>query len=144
MRWFLVFVFAAGLMVFTGCTKEKTYPAPPIRDNKAIIDLDGLQEGVPSFFTFFAEDRQKINFFVVKKKASTEAYFDACEKCYYKKRGYLFAEGSLVCKDCNISFGVNELKQGFGSCHPVPIKGTVKDNRLIIALDELKKGKRFF
>jgi len=136
--------FVAGLMVFPGCSKEKSYPSPSIKDNEAIIDLGSMKEDVPSFFTLAAEDGQKIHFFVVKKKGTAEVYFDACEKCYYRKKGYTFRDGALVCKDCNISFEIGELSTGLGSCRPVPIKSSIKNSTLLISLDELKKGKRFF
>lgn len=136
-------VFSAVLLVFTGCAKENTYQAPPVKGNEALINLDSIKKGVPSFFTIKLDDK-KINFFVVKKKEGTEAYFDACEKCYYRKKGYVFREKSVICKDCNIAFGINDLKTGFGSCRPVPLRGSVKENNFVIPLDELKKGKRFF
>lgn len=136
-------IFTALFLVSAGCTQERTYQAPPLRDKEALIDLEGITEGIPSFFTVRL-DKTEVHFFVVKKKEGLEAYFDACEKCYYRKKGYVFRDDAVICKDCNISFGVNDLQSGFGSCRPVPIHGSVRENNYVIPLDELKKGKRLF
>jgi len=133
----------AAAFLLLGCSKLPEYKAPP-QDGKHIsISIKSLKDAEPEFFTVKVEGK-KINFFVVKILDRVESYFDACEKCYVYGKGYRHDSFSVTCRYCNVRYRVDSLKDGVGSCHPIPLKGERKGNKYIIATEDIKKGKKYF
>ncbi len=143
MRYLLVAVSLMTVLIVAGCTKMPQHPNPLIKDSSVVIDLHELQDKAPEFDTVEFNGGQA-NFFVLKISGNVESYFDACIRCYQDKKGYRAEGGSIVCRACGVTYPLDMLKDGFGSCHPIQLPGEIKGDQYIIPLDEIKKGTKYF
>ncbi len=137
-------VFALGiLLALYACTKKPTYPEARFDGADVRIVLNKLKEKTPVFFTFHAGDKG-INYFVVKVNGSVESYFDACAKCYPQKAGYRLEGGRVVCRTCDVHYGLEDLKDGIGSCYPIKLPGRLQGETYVISRKDLLAGGRYF
>jgi uncharacterized membrane protein len=132
-----------SVLIVAGCTKLPQYPNPSIKDDSVVINTPGLQEKLPEFYTVEFNDGTA-NFFVLKVSGNVESYFDACIRCYKDKEGYRAEGGSIVCRACGVTYPLDMLKDGFGSCHPIQLQGEINGDQYIISLDDIKKGTKYF
>lgn len=134
------------LLVFgiLSCSRQPVHPGPAVAGADIIIYAEALQDGIPQFFSYRFQDKH-INFFVVRFEGRILSFLDACMKCYPKKLGFRFKDGTIACKACNERYPVSEIEKGFGSCYPVRIKGKVEEDKYFITAKELENtGARFF
>lgn len=92
---------------------------------------------MPRFFGY-GHGKASVSFFVVLLEEEVESYFNACETCHAKKRGYELRGERIVCKACGESYLVEELKQGVGSCYPVRLEGRAEGGEYLIPLEALR------
>ncbi|UCG78741.1 MAG: DUF2318 domain-containing protein [Nitrospirota bacterium] len=131
------------VVLLASCSKSPQYPSPDIKEGSIVIDKATLREGAPEFFSIEIENN-RINFFVLVIDGNVESYLDACIRCYKEKKGYRVEGERVVCRACGVTYPVEMLKDGFGSCHPIPIKGTMAKGYYSIALDDIKSGAKYF
>ncbi|MFZ5996985.1 MAG: Fe-S-containing protein [Nitrospirota bacterium] len=115
------------LLCITACGKQPTYTEAPLSGQEVAIDVSLLSDGVPHFFRYHYQGRN-INFFVVKMEGKVLSFFDACMKCYPKRLGFRFDNGSVVCKACSEQYPLTEIEKGFGSCYPIRLEGRLQDH----------------
>ena len=141
MKVFLIlsaFLFLAG-----SCRHKPYYAAAPFDGRQATIDISGLQESAPEFYTVVLGEK-RIDFFVVMVNGELAAYFDACKECYFKKQGYRHDNGAMLCRACNIRFPMDKLRTGIGGCYPIRVNGFREGSRYIISGEALEAGKKYF
>jgi uncharacterized membrane protein len=119
------------------------YPEAPFDGNSVRIELADVPEKKPVFFSF-STDTRRINFFLFKTNGDIESYFDACGKCYPQKLGFRLEGNRVVCRACEVSYHLDDLKAGIGSCYPIKLKGRVEGNTFIIDKQDILKGDKFF
>lgn len=124
-------------MFIAACSKQPSYPEPARIGSDVSIDIASLKPSAPEFFTYH-HGGKKINFFVINIDGKILSFFDACERCYPKKKGYRNEGGNVVCKACNIKFPVTEIEKGIGSCFPIKLEGSVKDGKYLIPVSNLE------
>lgn len=96
------------------------------------------------FFSYTFEDKE-VRFFLLKSNDGViRAAFDACDVCYRARKGYTQNGDLMICNNCGMQFPEDKINVNLGGCNPSPIERTVKGDKLIITLEELAKGKRFF
>ncbi len=130
-------------LCFSGCSKMPVYPEASFNGTSVKIPLNELDEKKPVFFTFHNE-KNKINYFVVKTDGSYQAYFDACAKCYRRKNGYRLDGSRVICRACDVNYSVNDLKEGIGSCYPIKLEGRVEGNVFVIYKEAILAGGKYF
>lgn len=131
------------ILIFSSCSKNPVYPEAPFDGSGIRIKLSAVPEKKPVFFTFTAPPR-RINFFLLRREGTIEAYFDACAKCYHKKLGYRVENEQVVCRACEVSNHLDDLKDGIGSCYPIRLKGRVEGDAFVIGKDDILKGEKYF
>jgi uncharacterized membrane protein len=131
------------VVALSACTKTPDYKQAPWDGVQVAIGIENLKEKTPEFYSLDLDGR-RINFFLVRIGGDVQSYFDACATCYREKMGYRVRGQEVVCRACNLSFKLEDLKKGEGSCHPIPLKNRVEKGFCIITGDELKKGLNFF
>lgn len=131
------------ILLLSACSKKPVYREAPFDGSSIRIRLADIPEKKPVFFTFSA-NTPGINFFLLRRNGSIESYFDACGKCYPQKSGYRLDNDRVVCRACNVSYHLDELKDGIGSCYPIKLTGRVEGNTFIIDMQDIMKGKKFF
>ena len=126
------------------CDRQPRYPEPARSGTDVAIDIAGIGENVPRFFTYHYSGCN-INFFVIKIRGRVLSFLDACMKCHSKKLGFRFADESVVCKACDERYPVSDIEAGLGSCYPVRLEGRSEGDRYLVPIAELEKmGERFF
>lgn len=111
---------------------------------KVTIALAELNDGQAHFYSYKGQGG-KISFFVVKDMDGTlRAAFDACDVCYKEKKGYEQKGEQMICKNCNQAFPVAKIGTVSGGCNPSPLKTTLADPTLEIAVGDLEAGVHYF
>ena len=136
-------VLLSLVLLFSACSKKPVYPEAPFDGNSIRIELAVIPEKRPVFFTFTADNR-KINFFLLRRNGNIESYFDACGKCYPRKLGFRLEHDRVVCRACDVSYRLDDLKEGIGSCYPIKLEGRVEGKTFVIDRNDILKGKNFF
>jgi len=140
----LVVLAAAGIVGWKVVGVGGGYPLVAAESGVVAIPAAQVSDGKAHFFSYRSGDAL-VNFFVLKSHDGTiRAAFDACDVCYQAKKGYRQEGDVMVCNNCNQQFRsdlINELK---GGCNPAPLRRTEADGRIVIAVDDLAAGARFF
>ena len=131
------------IILFSSCSKKPVYRAAPFDGRSIRIELADVPEKKPVFFTFSA-NTHGINFFLLRRSGGIESYFDACGKCYPQKLGYRLDNDRVICRACNVSYHLDDLKDGIGSCYPIKLKGRVEGKTFVIDRKDILEGERFF
>jgi len=136
--WFIL------CLVLCSCARKPVYPVAPFERGSVRIELSALSEKKPVFYTFREGKEKGINFFVLKLNGEVQSYFDACAKCYPKKKGYRQAGDRLDCRACDVTYSVYDLKEGIGSCYPIRLKGRIEAGSYVIDREDLLQGGKYF
>jgi len=131
------------ILLLAACSKKPVYPEAPFDGSSIRIELAVLPEKKPVFFTFFS-NKLGINYFLLKRNGNIESYFDACGKCFPRKLGFRLADDHVVCRACDVSYRLDDLKDGIGSCYPIKLKGRVEGKTFVIDRKDILEGERFF
>lgn len=109
------------------------------------IPVAGLQTQKASYYRVLLEGRE-IRFFAVKgSDGKIRTALDACDACYREKKGYDQKGTMMICRNCGMAFPVDRIgPSSVGGCNPHHLPSRVEGDKLVIAVDELRKGVRFF
>jgi uncharacterized membrane protein len=104
-----------------------------------------LDDGKAHFYKFEGGGKE-IAFFVVKASdGSFHTAFDACDVCFREKKGYEQNGDAMVCKNCNNRFAINRIgPHEAGGCNPSYLPHQIRGEFIIIDVNDLKTGARFF
>lgn len=116
----------------------------PVRDGAVRLPVSTFDDGQARWYTY--HDRGiDIQFFVLKSSDGViRAAFNACDVCFLEKKGYRQEGDEMVCNNCGQSFAsvlVNEVQ---GGCNPSPLARTIKGGELVIQIDDILAGAKFF
>ncbi len=131
------------LITLVSCSRQAVYPGPDVSETNIVIDLSVLQPELPKFYTCTFQGK-KINFFTILLNSKAVSFLDACTSCYPQKRGYKYQNGTVVCKDCDMTFSVYKLEKGLGGCYPIKIEGRTDKGKYFIPLTALQSAAHQF
>jgi len=97
----------------------------------------------PRFYSLSIEGKN-ISFFLVRVNGEIQAYFNACKECYPKKLGFSSETGYMKCRACDERWPLESLRDGIGSCYPIPLRGTLKGDESVITREVILEGLKFF
>jgi uncharacterized membrane protein len=93
----------------------------------------------------YRDGNKTVRYFILKSSDGViRAAFDACDVCWPAGKGYYQDGDVMVCRNCGRRFAsvlVNEVK---GGCNPAPLQRSVEGNHLVIAVDDILEGYRYF
>ncbi|MEJ2697077.1 MAG: Fe-S-containing protein [Candidatus Sulfobium sp.] len=141
MKFLIIPAVLATLLL--SCSKSIPYHDLPFDGQSVSIDITGVRENQPEFYSVVV-DGKKLSFFIVRINGEIQSYFNACARCYPRKLGFNPDGGDMRCRSCNAKYPLDELKEGIGSCCPIRLKGIEKKNTYVIARESLLKGIKFF
>jgi uncharacterized membrane protein len=124
-----------------------TVPAQEIKPQNGVFTFPASQfeDGKARHYQFTNENGQKIRFFVVKSTDGIiRAAFDACERCWKAKKGYVQEGDSMTCINCGLKFRTDKVNVVTGGCNPSALKRTMKDGNVIIAVQDVTTGLGYF
>lgn len=93
----------------------------------------------------YTDGSLKIRYFVLKSSDGVlRAAFDACDVCWPSGKGY-FQEGDhMVCRNCGQRFSSLLINQVRGGCNPEPLARSVVGDRLVIRVEDILAGRKYF
>ena len=114
-------------------------------DGTVTIPVARISDGKAQFYRF-ADGGKEIAFFVVKgTDGAPHVAFDACDACYKEKKGYSQAGSFMVCRNCDMKFATNKIgKANNGGCNPSHLDFALSGGNIVIRVDALQTGARFF
>lgn len=118
---------------------------------KNVKDKDGILTFPLSSFTdkvqYFEYElpESKVRFFILKSNdGEIRAAFDACDVCFGSRRGYNQVGDSMRCNNCGQTFPEDKINVVLGGCNPSPLNREIVGDNLVIRVDDIKLGSRFF
>lgn len=132
----------AGLLA--GCTSDAHKKLEP-QGSMVQIPLTELQPQQASFYKVTL-DGSEVRFFAVKgSDGRIRTALDACDVCYKERKGYQQQGDVMLCRNCNLTFPIDRISpSSVGGCNPHFLSSQVAGDQLVLSVDELKKGARFF
>ena len=116
----------------------------PVRDAAVRLPVSTFDDGQARWYTYQA-DGVDIQFFVLKSSDGViRAAFNACDVCFLEKKGYRQEGDEMVCNNCGQRFPsvlVNEVR---GGCNPSPLMRTVEGEEVVILVEDILSGARYF
>lgn len=144
----------AIIVIIMGVAYLGTESSPsPSSSNAITTSADRTQVSYPvSMFNdgsarhfHYKHKNMSIKYFILKSSDGViRAAFDACDVCWPAGKGYYQDGDKMVCRNCGRSFAsilVNEVK---GGCNPAPLKRKVVGDQLVINVDDIIEGKKYF
>ncbi len=123
--------------LLAACSRQPSYPAPPITGTNVSVDVASLRQEAPQFYTYRYRGKN-ISFFLLKIRDKVNSFLDACTSCYPQKMGYRCEDGSVTCRYCDMRFSIFRLEKGLGSCYPVKIDGRTENGKYLIPIATLE------
>lgn len=88
---------------------------------------------------------KSIYFFAVKSADGTiRAAFDSCDVCFREKKGYRQEGDVMVCNNCGQTFPTEKINVEKGGCNPAPLIRSIDSKNLVINVDDLYQGVKYF
>ena len=113
-------------------------------DGAVVIPLSDIDDGKAHHFRYRAAETD-ITFFVVKSSDGViRAAFDACDVCFPAKKGYTQDGDFMICNNCGRRFHSTRINVVEGGCNPAPLKRTVVADNLVIKVEDIIPGARYF
>ncbi len=108
------------------------------------IPLNEVSDGQAHYYSVDV-DGMPIKFFVLKSRDGIiRAAFDACDVCYRSRKGYSQDGDFMICNNCGMRFHSTRINVVQGGCNPSPLKRTTEGDNLIIKIDDIRSGKKYF
>src|SRR5262249_52847117 len=108
-------------------------------DRLLTIQTRKLKPGSVEFYSYRDGGGAELRFLLARDSSGAfHAAMDACQRCYTYHKGYLTADGYLVCKLCGNRYKLAVMSKGLASC--VPVKLSLKTDGQTAKIDtaELK------
>jgi uncharacterized membrane protein len=107
--------------------------------------LSLFEDGRARHFEHKTGDGVPIRYFVLKSTDGVvRAAFDACDVCWPENKGYSQDGHVMVCNNCGRRFESAKINEVQGGCNPAPLKRIVQNDRLILLVQDLEQGQRYF
>ena len=113
--------------------QEVTYPASRFDNGKA------------QYFEYKTGDGITVRYFIMKSSDGViRAAFDACDVCWREGKGYVQQDNFMVCRNCGRRFLSTKINEVSGGCNPAPLTRKIEGDKVVIAIEHVLAGKRYF
>jgi uncharacterized membrane protein len=152
---------AVAITLWSGARASKAAPgsrpvavgAPPsaatatqvtAEDGVVRLPVADFADGRARFYTYKGAGKT-ITFFVLQAPDGTiRAAFDACDVCYASRRGYRQDGDMMICNNCGNRFPSSSINVEVGGCNPGPLNREVQGDMVIIRVEDIEEGGRYF
>lgn len=116
-----------------------------VEDENGLIKFPVSSFGDEVQYYQYHFDDKVVKFFLLKSNDGTiRAAFDACDVCYRAQRGYDQVGDYMKCNNCGMTFPEDKINVVLGGCNPSPLDREVVGDNLVISVESIKLGKKFF
>lgn len=154
MRWFKsalasVAVILAVLLyhdVYATRPPKITPPKYLNPDNTGLIRIRiaDVADGNLHRYAYVTDDGHVVRFFLInrsKGQAKIGVVYDACMLC--GDMGYIQEKNEVICIACNVRIFIPSIGKA-GGCNPIPLTHRVEGENVVITVQELDNGGRYF
>jgi len=86
-----------------------------------------------------------VKYFILQSSDGVvRAAFDACDVCWRAGKGYVQQGDNMICRNCGRRFASVMVNEVQGGCNPAPLNRRIEGNQLIIQIQDIQEGSRFF
>jgi uncharacterized membrane protein len=118
---------------------------PVTTKNEVVFPESAFADGKARFFEYKTPEGKVIKYFVIKSSDGViRAAFDACDVCWEAGKGYFQKDDFMVCRNCGRRFQSTKVNVVTGGCNPSALTRNIKDGKVIIPVQALDEGKKFF
>jgi uncharacterized membrane protein len=104
-----------------------------------------FDNGKAYHFQYKTGDGITIKYFIMKSSDGIiRAAFDACDVCWREGKGYTQKDDFMVCNNCGRRFLSTKINVVTGGCNPGPLTRNVEGGKVIIKVEHILEGKRYF
>lgn len=137
---------AISLALLAACGgREAGYPLLQAQGDSVQVDLRRIGPGTGRFFTYRSPTGGRADILVYRESGGApRACLAACRECYRWKKGYRLDGDAVECVKCDLRFRFDALKEGIGSCVPLPLPATLDGEQLKIPVTALEEGTKYF
>lgn len=142
----VLFIAAAAAYYVTGTpvSQPKAVASANASASHISYPVSMFADGAARHFDFTA-DGLTIRYFILKSSDGViRAAFDACDVCWPAGKGYYQDGDEMICRNCGRRFASIQVNEVQGGCNPAPLRRLVKGNQLILAVEDILKGKSYF
>jgi uncharacterized membrane protein len=150
-RWCLlefssILLVCLFLTVLVKISEKEVQLTPPVEvfpvDEQFVFPLSEFEDGHLRRYNYKTVNGVDVRFIIIKKpRAGYGVGLDACDIC--GPTGYYERKGQVVCIRCDVVMNIATI--GFeGGCNPVPLKFTLREGSMYIAVSELEKAENRF
>lgn len=108
------------------------------------IPVKDIDDGKAHYYVYMG-DKTEIKFFVIKSSDGVlRAAFDACDVCFLAKKGYSQDGEFMICNNCGKRFHSSQINVVEGGCNPAPLHREMVGGNLVIKIEDILPGARFF
>jgi len=120
------------------------YPQVMAEDGAVRLPLATFEDYKAHYYTCMHEG-QPVEFFILKSKDGVvRAAFNACDVCFPAKKGYSQDGDVMVCNNCGRRFPADQIGVVQGGCNPSLLRHTVEGNSIVIQVEDIVEGLRYF
>jgi uncharacterized membrane protein len=107
--------------------------------------VDIFDNGKARHFEYKTSDGVTVKYFIMKSSDGViRAAFDACNVCWREGKGYTQKDNFVVCNNCGMRFLSTKINVVTGGCNPGPLTRNVEGGKVIIKVEHILEGKRYF
>lgn len=122
---------------------EATLVAPV--DGELVHPAGLFVDGQARHFMLRTEDGVDIRYFALRTPDGViRTAFDACDVCWQANMGYVQDGDAMICRNCNMRFPSRIIGEVRGGCNPTPLGSRVHEGDLVIRVEDVLEGRRYF
>ena len=141
--WFGTIILIVGSSFLFGLRTPKLSLAAQITE--VTYPVKTFQDGKARFYQHKTGDGITIKYFILKSSDGViRAAFDACDVCWREGKGYVQQDNFMVCRNCGRRFLSTKINEVSGGCNPAPLTRKIEGDKVVIAIEHVLAGKRYF
>lgn len=153
LRW-LRGALASVLIALTLLLYHDLYASRPPRISKPVrlmpdanglikVNTEELADGNLHRYAYVTDDGHVVRFFMINRSGGKKigVVYDACMLC--GDMGYLQEKNEVICIACNVRIFIPSIGKA-GGCNPIPLPHRIDGGQVLVSVQELDKGARYF
>ena len=155
MRWFKAALACVGVILAV-CFYYDLYASRPVKISQPTmmtpdaaglikIRIDKVKDGKLHRYAIVTDDGHVVRFFLINRSMGLSSkigvVYDACMLC--GDMGYIQEKNEVICIACNVRIFLPSIGKA-GGCNPIPLVHTIEADQVVLSVEELDKGAKYF
>ena len=125
-------------------SSQTSSAAPVSQISQITYPVDLFADGQARHFEYNGSDAT-IKYFILKSSDGIiRAAYDACDVCWPAGKGYYQDGDHMVCRNCGRRFASVLVNVVQGGCNPAPLTRSIENGNLVIKVNDILNGKKYF